>query len=153
LSMIEFGDREIAGLLSALAETPDFPAAASLLLGQLAELAGAPRACLLRLDPSLENLTIAATFGFDAESPTGSVSVAELSSPLVLSTISLTTMRGRASPDARLLPDFGSWLALPMAQPSAAGVPDPMPRERAADLVSSQDVAVLPGEAPARRVP
>jgi PAS domain S-box-containing protein len=151
--MREFGDREIAGLLSALAETPDFPAAASLLLGQLAELAGAPRACLLRLDPSLENLTVAATFGFDAESPTGSVSVAELSSPLVLSTVSLTTMRGRASPDAGLLPDFGWWLALPMAQPAAPGIPDPMPRERAAALVASHDIAVLPGAAPARRVP
>jgi PAS domain S-box-containing protein len=144
--MTEFGDREIAGLLSALAEAPDFPAAASLLLGQLAELAGASRASLLRLDPSLEDLTVAATFGFDAESFTVSVSVAALSSPLVLGAISLATIRGRGSPDPNLLPDFGTWLALPIAQPRAPGAPDPMPRERAADLLAPRGIVVLPVE-------
>src|SRR5215467_5467897 len=151
--MTEFGDREIAGLLSALAGAPDFPAAASCLLGQLAELAGASRACLLRLDPSLENLTVAATFGFDAESPTGSVSVAALSSPLVLSAISLLAIRGRGSPDTQLIPHFGSWLALSIAEPRAHRGPDPMPREQAADLLASHGVAVLPVEPRADAVP
>ena len=38
------GDRAVAGLLAALAEAPDFPAAASYLLTQLVEVTGAPRA-------------------------------------------------------------------------------------------------------------
>jgi PAS domain S-box-containing protein len=151
--MTEFGDREIAGLLSALAEAPDFPAAASLLLGQLAELASASRACLLCLDPPLENLTVAATLGFEAESPTGSVSVPALSSPLVLGAVSLATTRGHGSPDPDLLPDFGTWLALPIAQPRAQGAPDPMPRDRAADLLAPRGIVVLPVEPRADAVP
>ena len=37
-------DRQVAALLSALAEAPDFAAALSFLLAQLAEIAGARRA-------------------------------------------------------------------------------------------------------------
>ena len=52
--MAGLGDRAVAGLLSALAEAPDFAAAASFLLTQLVEITGASKACMLRLDASQE---------------------------------------------------------------------------------------------------
>ena len=49
-------DRELAGLLSDLAESPDFAAAESLLLKQFAEAAGAARATLYVVDPTFQRL-------------------------------------------------------------------------------------------------
>ena len=151
--MTEFGDREIAGLLSALAEAPDFPAAASVLLAQLGDLSRASRACLLRLDPSLENLTLAATFGFDTESPTAGVSLAELSSPLVLSALSLSPVRGRGSLEPSALAAFQAWLALPMPQPGPRQSLETIPRARAAELAASRRVNLLPGHPRASSAP
>ena len=59
------GDRGVAGLLSALAEAPDFDSAASFFLTQLAEIAGTQRACLLRFDATRENLELVASVGFE----------------------------------------------------------------------------------------
>ena len=64
--MAVLGDRAVAGLLSALAEAPDYPGAASFLLTQLVDLTGSARACLLRLDSAQENLTLVAASGFHA---------------------------------------------------------------------------------------
>ena len=46
--MAVVGDRALASLLSALAEAPDFSAAASFLLTQIAEITGAARSLMLR---------------------------------------------------------------------------------------------------------
>ena len=49
-------DRELAGFLADLAESPDFAAAESLLLKQFAEAAGASRAALYVVDPTFRRL-------------------------------------------------------------------------------------------------
>ena len=53
------GDRQSASLLSVLAEAPDSGAASSFLVAQIAELSGARRVSMLRLDSSQEALVTA----------------------------------------------------------------------------------------------
>lgn len=151
--MTAFGDRDIAGLLSALAEAPDFPAAASFLLAELAELSGASKACLLRLEPSLENLTPVAALGLGTERPDVSVSASDLSSPLVITTFALSPIGGRGSLGPRALDGFESWLALPMPQPGFRGAPESMPRFRAVELAIARRVTLLPAEVRVGAVP
>ena len=88
--MAVLGDRVVAGLLSALAEAPDFAAAASFLLTQLAEITAAPRALMLRIDGPQENLTVVATTGPDVP-PSVNIPIGDLSSPLIISALSLTS--------------------------------------------------------------
>jgi PAS domain S-box-containing protein len=60
-----FDGRPRDGLLSALAEAPDYAAAAAFLLTELASFAGgARRAALLRFDPVAETLALVALHGF-----------------------------------------------------------------------------------------
>ena len=92
------GDRGVAGLLSALAEAPDFDSAASFFLTQLAEIAGTARACLLRFDHTRENLDVVASIGFDVPPLTLSISGGDLSNPLVVSALTMQPLRGTAPP-------------------------------------------------------
>ena len=138
------GDRSIAGLLSALAEAPDFRAAASFLLAQLVELAGVRRAAMFRLDSSHENAQLIASVGLDAEAGGLAIPLSDLSSPLVISALALVPMQGTSSLGPRALAVFERWLALPMSQPRYRGAPGTMSPERAAELVSSRTISVLP---------
>src|SRR5690348_7749570 len=95
--MAVLGDRSIAGLLSALAEAPDFRAAASFLLTQLADLAGARRAAMLRLDSSHENAELVASVGLDTDPGELAIPLSDLSSPLVISALALVRMQGTSS--------------------------------------------------------
>src|SRR5262245_56160092 len=124
--MTELGDREIGGLLSALAEAQDFPAAASFLLGRLVDLSGASSACFYRLDPSLESLTLAAKLGLDSEPLNQSVPIKELSSPLVLCAVANAPVRGRGPFHSIAFTD--SWIALPMPRSGFRGAPEVLPR-------------------------
>ena len=87
--MAVLGDRSIAGLLSGLAEAPDFRAAASFLLAQLADLTGARRAAMFRLDSSHENAQIVAAIGLDTDPGELAIPLSDLSSPVVLSPLAL----------------------------------------------------------------
>ncbi len=90
------GDRALASLLSALAEAPDFSAAASFLLTQIAEITGAARSLMLRFDASQESLHAVATLGFSAGLPSLGIPANDLASPLVTSTLALVPVRGDA---------------------------------------------------------
>src|SRR5436190_18461550 len=92
--MSQVGDRAVAGLLSALAEAPDFSAAASFLLTHLAELTGAPRAHMLRLDAQQESLALVSAIGTDGGLPIVNVSITSLSSPLVVCALATAPVRG-----------------------------------------------------------
>src|SRR4051794_35820282 len=92
--MAGLGDRAVAGLLSALAEAPDFPAAASFFLAQLADITHAPRGCMLRLDSRQDALVLVTSFGFDATPAAITVPISDLSSPLVISALTLSPIRG-----------------------------------------------------------
>ncbi|HEY6830609.1 MAG TPA: ATP-binding protein [Gemmatimonadaceae bacterium] len=148
--MAVLGDRSIAGLLSALAEAPDFRAAASFLLAQLADLAGARRAAMLRLDSSHENAELVAGVGLDVDPGDLAIPLSDLSSPLVISALALVRMQGTSPLGPRSLAGFDRWIALPMSQPRYRGAPGAMSPERAAELVSSRTIAVLP--TPERRL-
>ncbi|HTR77219.1 MAG TPA: hypothetical protein VMH39_03890, partial [Gemmatimonadaceae bacterium] len=57
------GDRQLANLLSALAEAPDSSGALSFLVSQIAELIGSPRVCVLRIDAPRASLEVATHVG------------------------------------------------------------------------------------------
>ncbi|MDB4878165.1 MAG: sensor protein [Gemmatimonadetes bacterium] len=137
------GDRALAGLLSALAEAPDFPAAASFLLTQLADITGASRAAMLRLDPAQESLGVVASVGFDDADATANIPLSDLSSPLVISALSLEPLRGDAPFSQRRFASFQSWATLPLSQPRYRGAPETMSPQRAAELIASDHVTIL----------
>ena len=87
------GDRRIAGLLSALAEAPDFDSTASFFLTQLAEIARTPRALLLQFDAARENLNIVASVGFETPPPVV-LSIGDIGSPIVVAALTMRAMRG-----------------------------------------------------------
>src|SRR5215216_3497555 len=141
--MAVLGDRSVAGLLSALAEAPDFAAAASFLLTQLVEITAASRACMLRVDEAQEALVVVAAAGFDENQPEFGIPLVDLSSPLVLSALSLAPVRGKARLAQRALASFEDWVALPMSQPRFRGAPETMSEQRAAELLSSSSVTLI----------
>jgi len=147
------GDRTLAGLLSALAEAPDFAAAATYLLTRLAEASGASRACFLRLDEPMEMLGLVAAIGFDAESPELSVRLGDRSSPLVVSALSLAAVRGRGPLGPPVLAPLRSWMLLPMPRPWSRGAPEPMPLPQAAELAAAHGATVLDTEPRAASAP
>jgi len=138
------GDRALASLLSALAEAPDFSAAASFLLTQIAEITGAARSLMLRFDPSQESLSAVATLGFSTGLPSLSVPVTELASPLVTSTLALVPVRGDgAALGPRPLSSLRNWVTLPMGQPRTRGAIEMMSAQRAAELLASPTMSLL----------
>lgn len=109
------GDREGAGLLSALAEAPHLSAAATLLLSRLADITGAARATMFRLEPTREQLVVTAAIGFGPGHSHAEVPSADLSNPLVIGALSLTPIRGTVSFGVHGVTSLASWVALPMA--------------------------------------
>jgi PAS domain S-box-containing protein len=138
------GDREVAGLLSALAEAPDFAAASAFFLTQLAEMTGSARAAFFRLDSSQDALTLVSEIGLDAGPSSVSLPMSDLSSPLVVSTLSLSPIRSDAAFPHRSLAAFKSWIAIPLARPRTRGARDLLPTQRATELLGSAGVDVLP---------
>jgi PAS domain S-box-containing protein len=137
------GDRAVASLLSALAEAPDVGAAASKLLTQIAERTGASRACMLRLDAAQETLQGVAALGLDSSLPPAGIPIGDASNPLVISTLALAPIVGRAALGPRALAPMGSWMTLPMSQPESRGAPDVLSTQRAAELVAALPVKML----------
>jgi PAS domain S-box-containing protein len=142
--MAVLGDRAVAALLSALAEAPDFKAAASFLLAQAVQLTGAARACMLRLDSVHETLSVVASAGFESEPTAVALPAGDFSSPLVIGTLAALPLRGTANLGPRAFEDIRSWYALPITQPRYRGAPGIMPAERGRELVESRTVTVLP---------
>jgi PAS domain S-box-containing protein len=149
------GDRAVAGLLSALAEAPDFSAGVSFLLTHLAEITSAPRAYMLRLDAAQESLSLVSAMGVDASALPLTLSISNLSHPLVVSALSISPMRGIGSLPQPAFSEIEAWVAIPMSQPRIRGAPDTLPHQRAVELLSGTNVEVLPvserrlGSAPA----
>src|SRR5689334_23950905 len=140
--MAVLGDRAVAGLLSALAEAPDFAAAASFLLTQLAETTAAPRAVMLRVDAAQENLAVIASAGIDLQDRV-SIPIGDLSSPLIISALSLSPARGDEPLPQRALASIVPWVSIPMSQPRFRGAPETMNAQRGAELLSSPSVELL----------
>jgi PAS domain S-box-containing protein len=135
--MAVLGDRSVASLLSALAEAPDYAAAASYLLSELMELTASPRACMLRAESGDESLTLVASSGFAPEVAGTSISLGDLSNPLVITARSLTSARGHGTLGIGL--SLQSWTVLPMSQPGLRGPTSVMSAQRAAELLTAAD--------------
>ncbi|MBX6332180.1 MAG: hypothetical protein IRY91_10080, partial [Gemmatimonadaceae bacterium] len=120
---------ELPELLSDLAEAPDFGAAATLLLEQLAEAAGARRAALFAVDRSVQRLTLRQMVGDKTPSGTDlAVSLDEGGHPLTVAALGEeVVLCGAPVPE---LP-FASCVLFPLPQPRAVGgaVPPPPSRE------------------------
>ena len=141
--MAVLGDRELAGLLSSIAEAPDFSAATSHLLAQLAEITAARQAVLLRIDPTQHSLVAAASSGFESPPPSFSISLGDISSPLVISALSLLPIRGESELGPRALDGVAPWVAVPISQPLQRGALEVMRQERAAELIASRSMTML----------
>ena len=138
------GDRQIAALLSALAEAPDFAAALSFLLAQLAEIAGARRAYALVPDDD-GDFQPASLLGFGLDEPrVSSLSAGDVDHPLVVSATAILPIAGREQ-DARHPMPFVPWLSLPLPRPHYRGAPKPLSEAHARERVgASGAVQVVP---------
>jgi PAS domain S-box-containing protein len=125
------GDRQLAGLLSALAEAPDFTAAASFLLERVVDLTRSKRGCMMRIDSVQDSLVAIASH--DMDSPRNGPSLTELSNPLVLSTLSLSALMD--VPGIHGL-GAGPWMVLPFSQPRLRGSAPMLPPQQAADIAA-----------------
>jgi PAS domain S-box-containing protein len=138
------GDRAVAGLLSAIAEAPDFSAAAAFFLAQLAEMTGSARAAMFCLDQSEDALTLAASLGIGTDLSSATIPISDLSSPLIISTLSLAPVRGDLPFGLRVAAGFRSWVTLPVSRPRFGAARETMTPARAAELIASSHIEVLP---------
>jgi signal transduction histidine kinase len=116
------GER-LAELLSAISEAPDFATAATYMIAQFADILGARRALAITLDSPPQRLIVTASVGFEGETPPSvSLAIDDLSSPVVVSALSLHPVGcDKASPLPGL--PFDEWIAIPFPQPQFRGAP------------------------------
>src|ERR1051325_7320423 len=138
--MTVIGDRQSASLLSALAEAPDSAAASSFLATQLAEMSGAERVIMLRLDAAQEALVTVASNDL-TDPPEAAIPVSDLSNPLVISALSISPVSGR-TPLPPPFSDFKQWSALPMQQLRTRTAPALLTQQRASDLLAAGGFAI-----------
>jgi PAS domain S-box-containing protein len=138
----ETSDRSVAGLLSALAEAPDFASAASFLLAQVVDLAEAERGYMLRLDAAQETLVSIANVGYEAP-PHVTISIGDLSNPLVVGVLALAPLTGGGRSSIRAFVSLARWTALPMPQPRLRGTLPVMALSRAQELIGEGEVRLL----------
>jgi hypothetical protein len=140
--MSVIGDRQSASLLSALAEAPDSAAAAAFLVAQLAELSGAQRASMLRLDAAQEALVCVAAIDGGKQVGASAIPVSDFSNPLVISALSLSPIVGE-DPLREPFGAYKKWSALPMTQPRSRLAPPVMQRQQAIELLAVGGLAPI----------
>ena len=136
------GDRQTASLLSALAEAPDSAAASAFLVTQIAELSGAQRVAMLRLDGSQEALVCVASVDNGKPGSASAIPLSDFSSPLVISTLALSPVVSE-EPLRGPLSGYDRWTALPMTQPRTRMAPALMPRQQASELLATQGLSPI----------
>jgi hypothetical protein len=115
-------ERSHIALLSALAEAPDLPAAATFLLTDILATTGARRALLLRFDPEEEQLVLVAQAGSDDSAAT-EYAIGDRSHPWMVSTLTLTPVFNDSLGNTSARVPFEVWTALPMPRPHYRGAP------------------------------
>jgi PAS domain S-box-containing protein len=136
------GDRQSASLLSALAEAPDSAAASAFLVAQLAELSGAQRIAMLRVDGAQEALVCVTGLDNGRPASASAIPLSNFSSPLVLSALSLSPVLG-AQPLRAPFEDYAQWTSLPMTQPRTRLAPPVMPLQQATELLAAVGLAPI----------
>ena len=139
---------ELDELLATLAEAPDLASSAAFLLSRLGELSGSSRGYVRLLDSTLEALNVVAVVGFDDGKALASLSVNDLSHPVVVSALSLHPIWADedAQPDQRV--PFSPWIALPLPRGDDRAGPTVIPATRVGDLVANMGLKV--GQRPRR---
>jgi PAS domain-containing protein len=150
--MTVVGDRQSASLLSALAEAPDSAAASAFLVAQLAELSGAQRVSMLRLDGAQEALICVAAIDNGRPVSASALALSDLNNPLVVSTLSLSPIVGN-SPLRDPFDGYREWTSLPMTRPRTRLSPPVMSHQQASELLGSQGLTPVarperPGTSP-----
>jgi len=138
----EGSGRTVAGLLSALAEAPDFTSAASFLLAQVLDIAESERGYMLRLDTAQEAVVSIANVGYESP-PHVTISIGDLSNPLIVSALSLAPVTGGGRSSIRAFVSLARWTAFPMPQPRVRGTLPVMPLSRAQELIGDGEVRLL----------
>ena len=119
----QLSGEKLAQLLSAISEAPDFVTGATFMIAQLADILGARRALAITLDSPPKRLIVTAAIGFDGEPvPEVTLPIGDLSSPIVVSALSLHAVSCSSGPALPGLP-FGEWTAIPFPQPQFRGAP------------------------------
>jgi PAS domain S-box-containing protein len=119
----QLSGEKLAKLLSAISEAPDFVTGATFMIAQLADILGARRALAITLDSPPKRLIVSAAVGFDGEPvPSITLPIEDLSSPIVVSALSLHAVSCDGAPAHSGLP-FGEWTAIPFPQPQFRGAP------------------------------
>jgi PAS domain S-box-containing protein len=132
-------------LLSALAEAPDFAAAATFLLNHVLGATGTGRACLFRFDGGEQHLVLTAQAGFTVL-PT-ELSIAQRAHPWMVATRALTPVVGAAAPGSRSMQiPVDGWTALPMPRPHYRGAPAIWPNSYAAEVLAPHGARLVPLE-------
>ncbi|HKW45955.1 MAG TPA: ATP-binding protein [Gemmatimonadaceae bacterium] len=138
----EVADRTVAGVLSALAEAPDFSSAASFLLAQVLDLADAERGHMLRLDTAQESLISVSSLGYDSP-PQAAISIGDLSNPLVICALTLAPVTGGGRSSIRAFVSMARWTALPMPQARMKGTLPAMTLPHAQEIIGEGEVRLL----------
>ena len=116
--------------LSAISEAPDFKTAATFLVAQFADAAGARRAFALGLTVPPETMAVSAAIGFDAEDyPSAQLSIHDHDHPVVMSALSLHPMSCADGGTVAGVP-FDEWVAIPFPQPRFRNAPKLLPDAR-----------------------
>jgi PAS domain S-box-containing protein len=136
------GDRQSASLLSALAEAPDSAAASAFLVAQIAELSGAQRVSMLRLDASQEALVCVAAIENGRPVSASAIPVSDFSSPLVISALALSPIVGE-DPLRGPYSEYRQWTSLPLTQPRTRSSPAVMPRPQATELLAGLGATLI----------
>lgn len=130
------GER-LAELLSAISEAPDFVTAATYMIAQFADIAGARRAVAITLESPPLRFLGTASVGFEGQPvPPIAISADDLSNPIVVSALSLHAVGCDGVASLEGLP-FSEWTAIPFPQPQYRGVPSLL-TEAELDLVHLQ---------------
>ena len=138
-------DRSHLALLSALAEAPDLPAAATFLLTDILATTGARRALLLQFAPDEDQLVLVAQAGSDDSTPT-EYAIGERSHPWMVSTLTLTPVFNDSLGKSASRVPFDVWTALPMPRPHYRGAPAIWTDSYAAEVLTPHGPRLAPLE-------
>jgi PAS domain S-box-containing protein len=135
-------DRPSNGLLSALAEAPDFAAAASYLITELSARVGSAGGYFFGFDTSEERLVLRASAGVSM--PIDEVVIAERTHPWIVSSLAVTPVVGQSSVAQRYNIDLERWTALPLSQPHYRGAPALWSEAQASEIIASWSARIVP---------
>lgn len=137
---------QLDGLLSAVASSTDFPAAARFLVAQFAAASGAVRGYALLIDVATGELQPVATIGYDDHDAPGPHVLDDRHDPLVIAALSMIPVSCPERPTRTPASELAAFVALPFPQPRAPDAPPFLPAVEAERLIRGGCVVHAPSE-------